>query len=132
MFGNSWNFNFNIEVIAGLGIALEFNDKNKWVRISLGACLGVGSSLSMDENYAKGIIFHKTEIVDILLSLSKIKDVKIADKYYVGFGVENGKVVFYYSALKFETDIEAHNIPSIDYVITERAYQLKKTGYNLD
>ncbi len=125
LFGNSWNFNFNIEVIAGLGIALEFNDKNKWVGISLGACLGVGSSLSMDENYAKGIIFNKTEIVDILLSLLKIKDVKIADKYYVGFGVENGKVVFYYGALKFETDIEAEIIKSKDYVITKKAYYAK-------
>ena len=39
------------------------------------------SPLPTEANYAKGIIFHKTEIVDILLSLSKIKDVKIADNY---------------------------------------------------
>jgi hypothetical protein len=91
------------------------------------------SPLPTEAIYAKGIIFNKTEIVDILLSLSKIKDVKIADKYYVGFGVENGKVVFYYSALKIETDIEAH-IPKAekyDYVITKKAYKAKNE-YNLE
>ncbi len=146
IFGNSWSWTSTFAVYAGLSLALEQDANKKPVGISIGVCGGEGATISHTSNYVKGIIFHKTEILDLFRALfaynfitsdkSAVRfqmengkpvyyfnglKIELSDKYYEGFREENGFVVYYSNGFKIVTKIAAEPNYSDDCVLTLEA-----------
>ena len=132
LFGHSRSIGIGIEELAGFNFGFDCNAEGKLVGIAAGVCLGAGSSIGFNYNYAKGIILHQTELPFLTYHILTGK-YDLTTEYYVGFRAENGMVVYYNGLWKIITEIPAaENNNNNSYVITQKAYERKKSSYQLD